>query len=85
MVGGIAAAFIGMEQVQNYFFTSNYSPRLILLKDSIALAISHFPLGTGYGTFGSSMAAEHYSVLYTRLGYENYWGDGFEKTFFSFR
>lgn len=74
--GGIAAALIGMNQIQDYFFTESYSPRLLLLRDSITLAIQHFPFGTGYGTFGSSMAAEHYSILYTQLGYENYWGMG---------
>lgn len=80
--GGIAALLIGMNQIQGYFFTKAYSPRLILLKDSISLAIKHFPFGTGYGTFGSSMAAEHYSVLYTQLGYEDYWGMGSKSNMF---
>lgn len=80
--GGIAASMIGMNQILSYFFTEFYSPRLILLRDSITLAIQHFPFGTGYGTFGSSMAAEHYSILYTQLGYENYWGMGSKNSMF---
>lgn len=74
--GGIAAALIGTNQIEDYFFTKSYSPRLLLLRDSITLAIQHFPFGTGYGTFGSAMASERYSILYTQLGYENYWGMG---------
>jgi len=74
MGGGIVALLIGLDQIQEYFFTKAYSPRLILLKDSVLLAIRHFPLGAGYGTFGSAMAADHYSILYRQLGYENYWG-----------
>lgn len=74
MSSGFISLVIGAKQIQEYFFTDDYSPRLILLKDSISQAINHFPLGTGFGTFGSSMAAENYSILYTKLGYEQYWG-----------
>lgn len=74
--GGISALAVGINQIKDYFFAASYSPRLIMLKDSISLATKHFPIGTGYGTFGSSMAADNYSILYDQLGYENYWGMG---------
>lgn len=78
-VGGIGAVLIGMEQITLYFFAPNrHSPRNIMLKDSIALANSHFPLGTGFGSFGSTLAAQNYSPLYTQMGYEKL--DGMKST-----
>lgn len=78
-IGGLSGVVIGMEQIVLYFFTrSHYSPRNIMLKDSVGLADSHFPFGTGFGTFGSTLAAQHYSPLYRQLGYENL--DGMKST-----
>ncbi len=72
--GGLCSVIISFEQISDYFLTSTrYSPRQILLTDSISLAASHFPLGTGFGSFGSTIAAQYYSPLYEALGYtENY-------------
>lgn len=70
VVGGIACVIIGYEQISDYFLTTTrFSPRQIMLKDSIPLALKHFPLGTGFGTFGSTIAAQNYSPLYEQLGY----------------
>lgn len=70
VVGVLACIVIGYEQISDYFLTTTrYSPRQIMLKDSIPLALKHFPLGTGFGTFGSTIAAQNYSPLYTQLGY----------------
>lgn len=64
------ATLIGWGQIKLTFLdTMRFSPRNILLKDSIALMKEHFPLGTGFGSFASSLAASNYSPLYIRLGY----------------
>ena len=77
MAGGALAVFlISADQIRQYFVTSGYSPRQILLRDSLMLANEHFPLGTGFGTFGSSMAADRYSILYRQLGYTRNYGMG---------
>jgi hypothetical protein len=71
-VGALVCVIIGFEQISDYFLTTTrYSPRQIMLKDSIPLALQHFPLGTGFGTFGSTIAAQNYSPLYVQLGYPN--------------
>lgn len=73
--GGMSSVVIGFEQISTYFLTSSrFSPRQILLKDGIHLAANHFPLGTGFGSFGSTIAAQYYSPLYTQLGYTSYDG-----------
>lgn len=78
-IGGLGGLIVGMEQILLYFFdTNHYSPRNIMLQDSIELANQYFPLGTGFATFGSTLAAQHYSPIYTQLGYEKL--DGMQST-----
>ena len=77
VVGGIACVIIGYEQISDYFLTTTrFSPRQIMLKDSIPLALDHFPLGTGFGTFGSTIAAQYYSPIYLQLHYDELHGMG---------
>lgn len=92
--GGCIAGVIGWNKIHEYYLaTDRYSPRSILLKDSIDLMKQHFPLGTGFGSFGSNIAAKYYSPLYTSLGYRFFKGmkptdtaflsDGFWPTVFA--
>lgn len=82
LMGGCAAAIVGWEQIVEYFFTTSYSPRLLLLQDSVSIALNSFPFGVGYGAFGSSVAAEYYSPVYMYLGYYNNWGMSSDYTAF---
>lgn len=93
ILGGILCLFLVQNQFQDYFLADRYSPRAILLKDSLELMISHLPFGTGFGTFGSSIAVNYYSPIYISLGYQSNWGmsqsysafltDGFWPTIFA--
>ncbi len=69
--GGGLALFIGIDQFNFYFKNTNAEDivRAKLHVDAIDLAGRYFPFGTGFGTFGSSAAATHYSPLYYELGY----------------
>lgn len=82
-VGIIAAIFVAWDNIAMTFLISErFSPRSIMLKDGLSLLIKHFPFGTGFGTYGSAMAAQYYSPLYLSLGYENYRGMNPEDTMF---
>lgn len=74
IIAGISLFFIAQDQIVQYFFTDNYSPRLIMLTDGFKLAMNNFPLGTGFATFGSTMSVEYYSPIYTMLGYQFNYG-----------
>ena len=68
------AGLIGYPQYQKYFVNGvkanvGESPRLLFLEGGIRLFKEYFPFGTGFGTFGSSTAASHYSSLYYTLGF----------------
>jgi hypothetical protein len=67
--------FVSKDQLSTNFGQNvGYSPRLILFKDGIKLMMEHLPFGTGFGSFGSSIAANYYSPIYERLGYQNNYG-----------
>ncbi len=77
-LGGTAVAtLLGFDAFESYFLnTERYSPRRLLLLDSLSILKSEFPIGTGFASFGSPVAAQYYSPIYTKLGYGNNWGMG---------
>lgn len=62
--------------ISNYFITSAYSPRKVLLEGALDLMKEHFPIGTGFATFASPMAAKDYSPIYIERGYYFLFGMG---------
>lgn len=60
-------------QIDTYLKNLN-SPRMILLRYGLKTANTYFPLGSGFATYGSDMAAKNYSSLYTLYGFENMYG-----------
>lgn len=75
IAGAITAIPIGTKSIIGYYMTNTQEfVRARLFFDSITLANKYFPLGTGFATFGSSMAAKNYSSIYTMLGYNSLYG-----------
>lgn len=48
--------------------TASNRPRMILLRTSLKIAKDYFPTGSGFGTYGSSVARTHYSEIYNQYG-----------------
>ena len=77
IVAGVSALLIGVitgyDQLTFYFGGhSKYDLNFVrerLLIDSVKIANSSFPLGSGFGTFASNIAAEHWSSLYNEYSY----------------
>lgn len=63
---GIVLSF----QITNYLL-NDAAPRSIFIRYGIITANKFFPLGAGFGTFGSEMAARNYSPLYYTYGFED--------------
>jgi hypothetical protein len=61
--------YLSYDQMQEYYFTTKWSARSVMLTDAISIAKQYFPLGAGYATFGSNMSVREYSPLYYQLGY----------------
>lgn len=80
------AVYLGLGQWNLYFGSSTIDAegnvRGMMLKDSFTLAKDNFPIGTGFGTFGSNVTVTTYSPLYYRFGYDKYFGSSVEKPLF---
>lgn len=59
---------LGNYQIKTYLTNEN-APRYLLFKYSFITANEYFPLGSGFATFGSDMAAKEYSELYYKYGF----------------
>jgi hypothetical protein len=69
------AVLVGWSQFEYYFVTlSEGSARYHLLVKSFQVAADHFPLGAGFGTYGSYYSVVEYSKLYIEYGLNTIWG-----------
>ena len=67
--------YITMDQIDRYFLEGNEAmPRTILMTGGLNTLIRFFPIGAGFGTYGTDVAAKFYSNLYYELGYDKMWG-----------
>ena len=71
---GLLTALIGYSNFETYFLASERAPRAMFVRGAAKLARQYFPMGTGFGTFGSSAAGHYYSRLYYILGFSTRWG-----------
>ncbi len=73
VIGVLALLVAGSYQIQNYLLNEN-SPRRLFIQYAIETANDYFPLGSGFGTFGSDQASRNYSPLYYLYGFHLNWG-----------
>lgn len=59
---------LGSFQIKNYLTNKN-APRYLFFKYGFITLKEHFPIGSGFATFGSDMAAKNYSSLYYDYGF----------------
>ncbi|MCG7424311.1 hypothetical protein [Kocuria rhizophila] len=79
-----AALIVGWEPLtqvittsyHEYFDNVGVTARTLMTIDSVKLAAAAFPLGVGFGRFGSAVASSTYSPLYVDLGYQRVYGMG---------
>lgn len=70
---GSVMLLIAMSSIKFYFLDPNAS-RAKALNVSIKIANSMFPVGSGFGTYGSKMAGEYYSSVYEKYELSNIYG-----------
>lgn len=78
LVGGSAGVALGAELVEDrlavLFGTETTSPRQLLYRTAWAIAASGFPLGAGFGRFGSEASRSDYSPVYEAYGLDEVYG-----------
>lgn len=79
-IGAVSGAtYFGYDSLYKYYLRNDSTARKILTDDSIRIAKNYFPFGSGFGTFGSNIAAQYYSKVYIKLGYYRLKGSGLEE------
>lgn len=78
IVAGIGGGYF---QINKYLKDSE-APRVILIKYGFETAKRYFPLGSGFATYGSDMAARNYSKLYYYYRFNKLYGLSPKQNFF---
>lgn len=73
IAAGIAMLALGWSQIQKYFGDTAVTARNLLVQGGISIMRDYFPLGSGFGTFGTEIAAKYYSPLYYKYGLNSFW------------
>ena len=73
LAGVVVIIVVGFSQIKTYLFNDE-TPRAQLLKYGIVTANDYFPFGAGFATYGSDAAADEYSYLYEKYGFNNRYG-----------
>lgn len=68
----IAVVVFSFADISTYFYDLN-SPRMMFILYGIKTANNYFPIGSGFATYGTEMAARYYSQLYISYGWRNLW------------
>ena len=72
--GVIIALIIAIPSINYYFIKIDDSARSRLLQTSFLIANDHFPLGSGFATFGSQYSGIEYSPIYKIYDIEDTYG-----------
>lgn len=71
-VMGAACVMIAWPQISFYFIElGGASARSVILLTSFIIMKDYFPIGTGFGTYGSAEAAKCYSPVYLTYGFND--------------
>lgn len=69
---GVALLALGWNKIYFYFVYINDSARSVLTGTGLKIAKEYFPVGTGFGTFGSYYSGLHYSPVYKIYGIDKH-------------
>lgn len=70
----IVVLLLSWDSIDAYFISNDKTARYLLLKTSVEIANEYFPLGTGFGTFGTEASRVYYSSVYLQYGLSSLYG-----------
>lgn len=74
IMAAICAVFISWDAIDRYFISNEKSSRMHLMRQSFNIAKNYFPIGSGFGTFGTEASRKYYSFIYYEYNMWNIWG-----------
>lgn len=69
----VLGCILSSYQIKTYILDKD-TARSVLLFYGFVTANRYFPLGSGFATYGSDLAAKYYSKLYVQYGFDNVYG-----------
>ena len=73
VVAGAGVVAIGWEKIRYTFYDrGDEMPRAIMMRKSFQVMRDHAPIGSGFGTYGSAEAGKHYSAVYEKYSFNDY-------------
>lgn len=79
---GIVVALIGWQQFAEYFIKNSKQARYVLARSSMEIAKDYFPIGSGFGSFGTAASKTFYSPIYSIYGISSLWGISSDSAYF---
>ena len=73
-VGILPAFLIAYEQIMAYFTDLSLTARGLLYKNAFLIVKDFFPLGTGFGTYGTEYSRARYSIVYYLYNMQSTYG-----------
>ncbi len=70
---GIVIVMLSMDEITNYL-TNTSAVRYLMIYYGIITALRYFPFGSGFATYGSTIAKQDYSYLYYEYGFNHIYG-----------
>ena len=74
IVAFFASILLSWSAIEKYFIANDRVARYQLLYTSFKIAREYFPIGAGFGTFGTEASRAYYSDIYTRYGLSGIYG-----------
>ena len=71
---GIVAIILSWDAIDKYFISNDKVARYNLMHTSFMLAKDFFPIGSGFGSFGTEASRVYYSSIYLRYGISQIYG-----------
>lgn len=71
---GLGGWLIAKNRIHSFWQYGIYAARPALYLIAIQIAIKYFPVGSGFGTFASSLSGKYYSGVYSKFGISNVYG-----------
>lgn len=65
---------VSFPRIQSQFFGGDNGARGVLYRTAMHIANDNFPVGSGFGTFGSHVSRVNYSPIYSIYGVDSIWG-----------
>jgi hypothetical protein len=70
---GLGLSLVASGKIESTIFNTR-TARGTLYNTCVKIANDHFPLGTGFGTFGTEFSRKTYSIIYSIYGISSVWG-----------